>query len=207
MYIPHYFKNTNTKEVSDFIRQNGFAILTNAANGRPVAAHIPLELSEDGSRLLGHVSRANNQWKGFETNNEVLAIFMGPHAYVSASWYNHENVPTWNYIAVHVYGKVRIIEGQELYDSLKHLLDKYEHRSEQPVSMEKMSTPFLKNQLNGLVGFEIAITETQASYKLSQNRDDESYRNIIKQLEKKPDHYSHQVADAMKTNRPLPDNQ
>ena len=201
MYTPEYFKNTDIASVRDFIRKNGFGILVNTIEGRPFATHIPLELSQDESRLLGHVSKANIQWKHFEANNNVLAIFMGPHTYVSSSWYNHENAPTWNYITVHVYGKIQVIEGEALRKSLKELLDKYERHSANPVSMEKMSPAFLKGSLNGLVGFEIEITEIQASYKLSQNRDDESYENIILELGKREDADSHKIAEAMRVNR------
>lgn len=204
MYIPHHFKNTNIEAVKEFINSNGFGILISTIEGKPFATHIPLQLSHETDRLFGHISRANTQWKHFETkDNNVLAIFTGPHAYISSSWYNHENVPTWNYIAVHVYGNARIIQGQELYDSLKHLVDKHEKDSAKPVSMETMSPEYLKNSLKGLVGFEITITEIQASYKLSQNRDDENYSNIIKELEKRPDDNSHQVAGAMKNNRSI----
>lgn len=203
MYTPHHFKNTDMETVKEFIHNNGFGILINTVEGKPFATHIPLELSPDSTRLLGHVSRTNSQWKHFEANDNVLAIFMGPHTYISSSWYNHENVPTWNYITVHIYGKIRIIEGQELYDSLKHLVDRYEQYSEKPVALENMSPEYVKNSLRGLVGFEIAITEIQSSYKLSQNRDDESYGNIIRELEKRPDDNSHQIARVMKDYRPL----
>jgi transcriptional regulator len=203
MYIPHHFKNTDIASVREFIDKNGFGILINTVDGRPFATHIPLQLSQDGTRLLAHISRANSQWKHFEANNDVLAIFVGSHTYISSSWYNHENVPTWNYITVHVYGKVKIIEGQELLESLKNLVDKYEQYSSKPVSMENMSPDYIKSSVKGLIGLEIAITDTQACYKLSQNRDDENYRNIVTELEKRTDEHSHQIANAMKNNRPL----
>jgi transcriptional regulator len=202
MYIPHYFKNANLAEVKTFIQQNGFGILINVADGKPMATHIPLELSMDGTKITGHVSRGNPQWKKFESDNNVLCIFTGPHAYVSSSWYNHENTPTWNYIAVHLYGKIRVIEGQELYDSLKHLLDKYEQHSGCPVTIEKMSDEFVKSSMRGIIGFEIAIHEIQASYKLSQNRDDESYQNVVRELSNSNDENARQVAALMKNRRP-----
>lgn len=202
MYIPHHFKNTNTEEVESFIRDNGFGLLISSVKGRPHGTHIPLELSEDKTKLLGHVSRANPQWKNFDPRSEVLAIFSGPHTYVSASWYDHENVSTWNYIAVHVYGKVHVIEGEALYQSLKHLLDKYEQNTEKPVKMEHFSPGYIEGAINGLVGFEIEITEIQACYKLSQNRNDTSYHNIIDELEKGTDANAQQIARIMKNNRP-----
>ena len=92
---------------------------------KSIATHIPLELSKNklGKDILqGHVSKANPQWHHFKNNTEVLAIFTGPHGYISSSWYDFEEVPTWNYIAVHVYGTIKIIEGEELYNSLKQLV-------------------------------------------------------------------------------------
>src|SRR4051812_15778197 len=118
MYVPKQFKNNEPAQIKDFIRKNGFAILVSQCEGKIVATHLPLELNEDGEKLSGHISRANPQWKNFDQGTEVLAIFNGPHAYISSSWYNHENVPTWNYIAVQVYGKIAIIEGEELVRSM-----------------------------------------------------------------------------------------
>jgi transcriptional regulator len=202
MYIPHFFKNADLAEVKNFVQQNGFGILINIADGKPVATHIPMELSADGNKITGHVSKGNPQWKKFEPNNDVLCIFTGPHAYVSSSWYNHENTPTWNYIAIHIYGKIKIIEGQELYDTLKHLLDKYEQHLACPVTIEKMSDEFVKSSLRGVIGFEITISEIQASYKLSQNRDDESYQNVVHELANSNDENAKQVAALMKNRRP-----
>jgi len=198
MYTPKQFRNNDASTINDFIRQHGFGILVSQSNNRIVATHIPLELSEDETKLRGHIARANPQWKNFENNTEVMVIFPGPHAYVSSSWYDHENVPTWNYIAVHVYGKIQIIEGDELYSALKQLVDKYEKTSEYPVSIEKMSPEYVRQSIKGLVGFAIEITSVEAAYKLSQNRDRKNYVNIISELEKRGDHDSRSVASEMK---------
>lgn len=198
MYVPKQFRNNDASTINDFIRHHGFGILVSESDNRIVATHIPLELSEDETKLRGHIARANPQWKNFQNNSEVMIIFPGPHAYVSSSWYDHENVPTWNYIAVHVYGKIKIIEGDELYSALKQLVDKYEKASEYPVSVEKMSPQYVRQSIKGLVGFEIEITSIEAAYKLSQNRDRKNYINIINELEKRGDHDSKLVAAEMK---------
>ena len=151
-------------------------------------------------QLLGHISKANPQWNQFKTDSEVLVIFSGPHGYISASWYDHVNVPTWNYIAVHVYGKVKIIEGDELYQSLKSLVDKYEIISDNPVSLEKMPADYVRKSMNGLVGFEITISNMEATYKLSQNRDEKNQKSIIDALLNTADHGSHMIAQQMKKN-------
>ena len=141
---------------------------------------------------------ANPQWKTFEGENEnVLVMFQGPHAYISSSWYEHENVPTWNYQAVHVYGSASIMSEQELEKDLISLLQKYEHHRKDPVLWETLS-PQTKKQIKGIVGFKINIQEVQAAYKLSQNRNDEDYHNIIDKLNEEEDLQSHQIAEVMK---------
>ena len=197
MYVPKQFRNTDPSTINDFIRHHGFGILVSQTDSRLVATHIPLELSADETKLTGHIARANPHWKSFQNNSDVMVIFPGPHAYVSSSWYDHENVPTWNYIAVHVYGKIQIIEGDELYSALKQLVDKYEKTSEYPVSIEKMSPEYVRQSIKGLVGFSIEITSTEAAYKLSQNRDKKNYNNIINELEKRGDHDSKSIAAEM----------
>jgi transcriptional regulator len=202
MFVPGLYKNANIDEVKSFVRQHGFGILVSHTGEKLWGTHIPLELTPDGKFLHGHISKGNQQWKNFRSDDEVMAIFTGPHTYVSSSWYDHENVPTWNYIAVHVYGKVRLIEGDELFQSIKNLLDRYEKDSAHPVSMESMTPEYLRRELLGLVGFEITITNIEAAYKLSQNRDQKNHQNIISELEKRKDHESHLVAEEMKKRKP-----
>ena len=200
MYIADRFENTDQKDIEQFIAENSFGILINQTSGKLWATHIPLELdiNENGARVLyGHISKENPQWKGFAENDDVLAIFSGPHAYISSSWYDFENVPTWNYSAVHIYGKVKIIEGQAEIAHLTKLVDKYEAASENPVSVSKFSKKTMM-QTRGIVTFEIAITEIQAVRKLSQNRDGKNFHNIISELEKTGDHNAIAVAQDMK---------
>jgi transcriptional regulator len=204
MYTPANFKNENIDEVKSFIEANSFGILVSSLDSKLLATHIPLELytKEDGTAVLqGHISRANPQWKNFKTSGEVMAIFPGPHAYISASWYDHLNVPTWNYIAVHVYGEIRIIEGEELIESLSKMTHKYEKGSKNPISVEGMPSEYVLKQLKGLVGFEITITDIQSAYKLSQNRDDANHQNIVSELENRGDAQSIEVAREMKVSR------
>jgi transcriptional regulator len=153
MFIPAKFQNKDISEVQEFLHHNTFANLVSTVQGKLWGTHIPLMLTDDGAKLHGHISKSNPQWKYFNELKEVMAIFNGPHTYISSSWYNHENVPTWNYIAVHVYGNVRLIEGDELIDALKKLTDTYERKSVNPVSIEKMSEGYFEKSLKGLVGF------------------------------------------------------
>ncbi|MEK6782552.1 MAG: FMN-binding negative transcriptional regulator [Bacteroidota bacterium] len=198
MYISKLNRNEKTEELHEFIRQNGFAILISNVEGKPWASHVPLLLSIDGKKLSGHVARGNKQWKEWNAETEILAIFTGPHSYISSSWYDHENVPTWNYIAVHVYGKLKILSDQELLQSLKELTDTYEKSSGQPVTVEQMNPVFVKKEMLGIVGFDIDISHIEAAYKLSQNRDAKNHEAIIAQLEKRNDPASNAIAQEMK---------
>lgn len=201
MHIPKQFRNEDISSVRDFIAGNGFAVLVSQVAGRPWATHIPLQLHTDATGkdiLEGHISRANQQWKSFDNGQEVLAIFQGPHAYISSSWYDHENVPTWNYLAVHVYGKINIISEEALRQQLSRLVDKYESRVTNPVSVAGLSKDFLDKEIRGVVGFDLEITEIQAAAKLSQNRDDKNRQNIIDGLTTLGDPDSLTMADILK---------
>jgi len=200
MFIPNLHKNENIEEVKSFLNENSFGILISQVDGKVSGTHIPMELDKDENGedvLVGHIARANPQSKKLKNEEEILAIFNGPNSYLSSSWYQKENVPTWNYVAVHVYGKVKIMEGEELLDALTKLVDKYEKNSKNPVSVKKMSSRTLE-QVNGIVGFSIKINEIQAAYKLSQNREEKEYINITNELEKIGDSNSIGIAEAMK---------
>ncbi len=196
MYTPAYAKNENEEDLKDFIRKNGFGIVVSKVDGKLWATHIPLILV--GNKLQGHVSRGNKQWRALPQNEEVMVIFQGPHTYISSSWYNHENVPTWNYIAVHVYGKAHIQSDEELIESLRQLTNKYEKDSVHPVSVDTMSEKYFHTELRGTIGFEITVERMEANYKLSQNRDEKNHTQIISELEKRGDENSVSVANEMR---------
>ena len=201
MYIPHHYKNENIEEVKDFLVHNSFGILVNQVAGKPWATHIPLELSVDDQGndiLVSHISKANPQWKNFEENNEVLCIFNGPHSYISSSWYKEEEVPTWNYIAVHVYGTIEILDEEAVLASLHKLVDKYEANSKNPISIDNLSKKTMR-QIKGVVGFQIKIDKIQAAYKLSQGRQHD-HPKIISALEEQKTSGSKEVASLIKRN-------
>jgi transcriptional regulator len=200
MYIPRRYDQKDKEKIHAFIRQNSFAILISVYDGLPVGTHIPLqlEINADGKDILmGHISKGNEQKYSLTDGARVLTIFPGPHAYISPRWYTEMNVPTWNYLAVHVYGTVRIIEGEELYAALSRLVDNYEHHMPQPVHIEEIPEKTLHDDLRGIVGFQIVIDEYQAAWKLSQNRDERSYHQVIEQLEH-GDGTARAVAEEMK---------
>jgi transcriptional regulator len=202
MYISKLYREEDRKKILQFLRQNEFVTLVTYDGEKPVASHLLVEVVEQGEKLLlhGHMSKANSLWKTFETNPEVLVIFQGPHTYISPTWYNHVNVPTWNYQSVHVYGKPRLIDDHnEAYSVLKSLIDR--HESDQHYKLETLPQDFVEKEMKGIVVFQIEATRLEANYKLSQNRNDEDYWNIVSHLAQREDELSHGVAKAMKRQR------
>lgn len=204
MYVPSMFTAKSLKDVETYIKKNSFAtLISQGAGGRPIGTHIPLQYVEKGGEefLYGHIAKANQQKLSFDKEQDLLAIFMETHAYISSSWYDHVNVPTWNYIAVHVYGKARVITGKELYRSIDSLVNEFESKRPNRFHLSDFGEEELSAHLNGLIGFEMTVDQVEASYKLSQNRKDEDYFEIIKQLEATGDSLSMHIADEMKKNR------
>ena len=200
MYIPRRYEEKDTENIHTFIRENSFGILISVKDGLPVGTHIPLHLekNEEGQDILmGHISRGNEQKYTLTDGARVLVIFPGPHAYISPRWYTQINVPTWNYISVHVYGTVKIVEGAALRAALSRLVDNYEQHLPQPVHIGEIPEKTLQDEMRGIVGFEIVIDEIQAAAKLSQNRDEKSYHQVIDQLQQ-GDTGAQAVAEEMK---------
>lgn len=196
MYTPRLFKVTDMKEILNFVQENSFGTIVTTDEGKPIATHLPFILNkiDDDYYFSSHFAYGNLQWKTLEDNDQVLVIFQGPHAYVSSSWYGHENVPTWNYQAVHIYGKAKILTKDELREDLANLLEKYEKHRENPILWETLSPDMLESQMKGVVGFKVKVEEVQAAYKLSQNRNEEDYENIIHKLKEEENPVSKQVA-------------
>lgn len=205
MYTPKHTRETNWDTIAGFIRENGFGLLINTDSaGTPHATHIPMMLVEKtpGEFVLrGHIARINPQWEWFE-KNEALAVFSGHHAYISASWYEKDKIPTWNYMAVHIHGSIRIQEEAEVVEALGALVDKYEAASACPVHLSDIDDKTLGNNVKAIVGFEMSIRDVNASYKLSQNKKDTDYFSVIAHLRALGDENSLRVAAEMEARRP-----
>lgn len=203
MYRPKLFNIEDQQEITDFIKANGFGILITSIDDQVTGTHIPLHWTTDPNGddiLYGHIAIANPQCEDLRKialeNKSVLCIFNGPHAYISSSWYGHENVPTWNYIATHVYGTISLTSDDETLFALSKLMAKYEDHQTNPVRMEDLSKQTMR-QVNGILAFKITPTEIQGKKKLSQNRNKEDYQSIIEHL----DHSSNEdriLADEMR---------
>jgi transcriptional regulator len=186
MYIPRRYEEKDREKVFSFIKENSFAILVSVSDGAPVATHIPLLLEKNAAGediLMGHISKGNQQKNTLTDGAKVLAIFPGPHSYVSPRWYTQMQVPTWNYISVHIYGTVKIVEGEALKEALSRLMNNYEHSMPRPVKLEDIPEKTFSDDFRGIIGFEIGVGEIQAAYKLSQNRDEQSFHQVIGELE------------------------
>lgn len=201
MYIPKAFREDDIHTLHTFMRAYSFATLVTMQNGVPFATHLPFILDTGRGlhgTLLAHMARANPQWHDFNSAQEVLVIFQGPHAYISPSWYEVElSVPTWNYAAVHAYGLPRLIDDrEELYTLLKTLVQTHEVHFEKPWPFQ-LPDDYLQKMMRGIVGFEIEITRLEGKFKLSQNRTEAERANVITALQASTDTLA--VAELMKS--------
>ncbi|MCC0567510.1 FMN-binding negative transcriptional regulator [Brevibacillus sp. FSL L8-0520] len=202
VYIPKQYR-MNHDEAVQMMKSYPFALLITVDEQRPLATHIPLEIREEEGKIYatGHIAYGNIQKKTLDHNRDVLLIFQGPHAYISSSWYEREEVPTWDYLAVHAYGTSRVLEKDELKSALDSMLKRYESHRENGRLWETFDPELLEREMKGIVGFEIEITSIEAAAKMSQNRSDTDYKSIVAELEKSEDQEEIQVAQWMREKR------
>lgn len=190
MYVPKHFREDDRAVAFDLIEAHGFATLISGSSDGPIVSHIPLILDRreaGGERLLGHVARANSHWRQFDGTSTALAIFHGPHAYVSPAWYaKHPSVPTWNYAVVHVHGAPALLDDAATQAIVERLIEKYEAGRAQPWSPD-FSPEFVAANLRAIVGFELPIARLEAKFKLSQNKDDRDREGALTGLEAEGD--------------------
>ena len=200
MYIPKHFTINNEEDIYEFIEKNSFATLFSQHDGEPYATHLPLLLNKEEGFLYGHFARPNEQWKDI-VNQKVLVIFQGPHCYISPSWYEtNQAVPTWNYVAIHVYGQLEFVEDeQEVFESLSDMVNKYEN-PDSSYHLENVDENFIKGMSKGIVGFKININKIEGKAKLSQNHPAARQELIIEQLESSDDQNNVRIAQLMKRN-------
>ena len=197
MYIPKYYREEDRQKILSFLKQNNFAALVTFDGEKPIATHAPVEVveSESGWTIYGHLSRANSQKKTFD-GQEALLIFQGAHTYISARWYSEIDVPTWDYMIVHVYGKVREIQGDELYSVLSRLVQN--HETNTSYRLEGLPQDMVHKEMKGVFGFAVDVTRVDGSYKLSQGKTEEERRNIAGELEKRGDENAKKIAVAIR---------
>jgi len=201
MYMPELFREDDLATLQALMQDYSFATLITQPQGVPFATHLPLILEADEGpygTLLGHVARANPQWRDLETPQEVLAIFQGPHSYVSPSWYEVElSVPTWNYAAVHAYGTPRLITD---YDACYALLDTLVRTHEVQFArpwLFQLPQDYVRKMMQGIVAFAIRITRLEGKFKLSQNRSLADQQHVAATLQQSADAVSRDVGTLM----------
>jgi len=199
MYTPEFNRLTDRDEIVDFMKQFSFANIISARNNLPVATPLPflINIKDEQIILTSHFAKANDHWKDIE-NNQVLIIFSEPHAYISPVNYTKElNVPTWNYISVHAYGKGKLItESEKVAEILESTIDNYESAYRQ--QWDNFPEEYKLKMSKGIVAFEIMVTEVKAKKKLSQNRSEEEKQRIIESLSESKDSNERHIAAFMK---------
>jgi transcriptional regulator len=188
MYSPSYNRLEDRAELLEFMRANSFAVLVTGTGGTLHASHLPVMVQEHGKDVVldMHMAKANAQWKEF-FDDEVMVVFSGPHAYVSPRWYvDRERVPTWNYAAVHAYGRPRIVSERKLkYESQRRLVAALD--PEWLPQFDALRQQYVDGMLEGIVNFQIVVTRLETRWKLSQNRSRREQELIAAQLEKSAD--------------------
>ncbi len=205
MYVPRRFEQSDEDRVREMIRTYTFSTVVTTLNGEMRATHIPLEFhtDADGSEwLYGHVARSNPQREDFESGLPVLAIFLGPHAYVSPGWYDSMNVPTRNYAAVHVYGTSGPVTDPEGFRRvMAQMIERYEPAG--LCTIDSMTRGYFDKEAGALFAFRVRVERIEAAFKLSQNRHERDYENIIAKLKERGEAGALGVAQLMEENRTL----
>lgn len=200
MYIPKEFKETNQAEILHFIGKNALGILVSSTGVfEPLVSHIPFISSIENDEIIleGHLSIHNPHAEQIKKGKTALVIFQGPNAYVSSSVYTHENVPTWNYQAVHIYGTVEILSKDALQAHLSLSVDFFESKRDPKLAYSNFSKSMLESYLNEIIGFRLRAYKTEAAYKMSQNRNEVDYQNIVTDLSEGKNPLDQEVAKEM----------
>ncbi len=188
MYNLPYYKEINKELIIEFMRKHPFVFLSGADDqNNPVATQVPVFIDEREGKyfLTGHIMRKTDHHRAFEKNPNVLAVFTGPHTYVSATWYsNPYQASTWNYMSVHAKGIIRFGDGDELVAVLKRLTLHYENNNQQSTTVfDNLPSHYREGLMKAIVSFEIEVTGMDHVFKLSQDRNEKSYHTIIEKLE------------------------
>jgi transcriptional regulator len=187
VYTPPSFAVSDRAALHAAIQEYSFAMLFSSAGETLVASHLPLLLDRDegpNGTLVGHMARANGQWR-LTAGQPVLAVFSGPHAYISPTWYAAERVvPTWNYVAVHAYGRLELIDDETaVFELLRRTVDLYEANQPQPWRLEDQPADFIAGLAKQIVAFRIPIERIEGKWKLNQNHAAERRQRVAAALE------------------------
>lgn len=200
MYKMPEFTEKDEAAVSAFIKAHPFVTLIGNDGNIPVATQVPLIIEEAGGqwKLRGHIMRHTDHHRAFEKNNAVLLLFTGANCYVSASWYKERGIgSTWNYMTVHVKGKIHLLDEAGTLQIIKDLTHLHEDKQTRPELVEGMPEQYVSGMVKGIAGFEIEIESIEPIFKLSQNRSDESYTSIVSHLDAQNDSGADEIVAEM----------
>ncbi|MHA4847564.1 FMN-binding negative transcriptional regulator [Flavitalea antarctica] len=208
MYNLPEYKEKDQAKIRSFMEENPFILICGVAqDNTPVATHVPVLIREDGAGnicLLGHMMKGTDHYKAFLGNPAVLGIFSGAHTYVSASWYTNQLTgSTWNYMTVHARGNLSFVTKQELRKILDDTTYHFESNPASPSLFEHLPADYVDSLTKAIEGFRIDVTSLEHVFKLSQNRDEKSYDNIITKLDA-GDPQAKQIAAEMKSRQSCP---
>lgn len=201
MYKFSYYTEEDQQKVFAFMKENAFALITGTGEKYPVATQIPLEIKlQEGKLILeGHMMKKTDHHIAFEKNNNVLVLFTGPHCFVSADWYTNPVMgSTWNYMTVHAKGKITFLDEESTIHAVKTVSDKYVGKG-LASSFDNLPKEYIDHMVKAIVGFSIEVESFDNVFKLSQNRDEASQKNIIAQLKKRGDDNSLKIAGQMES--------
>lgn len=203
LYVPSHFRVDDRDGLVAFMRAHAFATLVSSGATGLHVSHVPILVDVAGDKVLlrGHVARANPQWEALEGAQHVTAIFHGPHAYVSPTWYvTHPSVPTWNYAVVHAQGNARLTDEAELHEIVTELSAQYEAGNDPPWRLSEQPASYVSSMLGMIVGFQMEVLRIEGKFKLSQNRPAEIAR-VVARLEGSGEH---ELAAMMREHAPVP---
>jgi transcriptional regulator len=203
MYKLPHFTETDTAKIIEFIQANPFAIVTGIGEQYPAASQLPLAVEQkDGKYFLhGHLMKKTDHHLAFEKNNNVLIIFTGPHCYVSASWYSTPQIAsTWNYMTVQAKGKIHFTDEAGTIAAISAVTERFEGK-DTAASFDKLADDYINAMVKAIIGFTIEVENLDAVFKLSQNRDEASKKNIIAELKKTGDYNAAAIALEMEKNQ------
>jgi transcriptional regulator len=206
MYKMPYFTETDEEKVLSFMQSHPFVTLIGNDGQSSVATQVPVLVSGGSGaeiKLRGHIMRKTDHHRAFERNNAALVLFTGPQCYVSSGWYSEQgHGATWNYMTVHARGTLHFLDDAGTISILTDLTQLMEANEERPYLVRDLSDEYVRSNVKAIAGFEIVLDTLHPVFKLSQNRDDESYRNIVKRLETSSDYNAREIATVMKQRRP-----
>jgi transcriptional regulator len=206
MYSPPYYRQDDAEELFRFMVSHPFILLISNGCPEPFVTHLPVvtEKEENGQiTVFGHMALANPQWKSWQEGTRVTAVFHGPHAYVSPAHYTSlQNVPTWNYIAVHATGSIKLTNDKETMAIMEKTIMAYDANYMQ--QYRGLDERYREGLLKGVAGFHLIVDKLEGKYKLNQNKPEQDRINVVRHFEKSEDSAAREMVEYMKRMYSIP---